>query len=270
MFGKRANRQPRPVDTTGEPLRNTSVVEAMKNVSVADTAEARALLFQLLLETNLVAATPRLPDAPGTHTVKAGETLDLITFADPDGPVLPLFTSADAVSRWRPEPTGIVALPSRALFEMAAVNGTNKIAIDPGSPTSGYLTRYEIEQLARGRLPLGRSGDVVAEATEVRIGKPANPPPPQALTAIQAQLDAEPRALRAWYFLMQRGTQPPELVIAIQFALGADPQSGAMRTVIDAAGQECESVRSLSFIVADESWQTSLASGAGELFFTRT
>ena len=261
---------PEATDASGQPLRNTALVEAMRNVSVADTAETRALLFRLLLETSLLAVTPDRPEPPRAWTAGPGEALSLVTLSDSEGTVLPLFTSAAAVSRWRPEGAGYIALPCAAILEMAAANGTNKIALDLGSPTSGYLTRYEIEQLARGRLPLGRS-DVVAEATKVRIGRPSVPPPAGALEAVRSQLKAEPTAQRAWYFLMQQGSQPPEMLIAVQFAQGLDPGSvqRAMRRVVDGAGQRSEVVRTLSFLVADDHWQASMVGGSGEEFFAR-
>lgn len=257
-------------DASGQPLRNTAVVEAMRNVSVADTADTRALLFRLLLATSLLAVTPDQPETPGSWTAKAGDTLNLVTLADSEGTVLPLFTSAAAVTRWRPEGAGYVALPTKAIFEMAAANGTTKIALDLGSPTSGYLTRYEIEQLARGRLPLGDS-EVVAQASQVRIGKPATPPPTSALEALRIQLQAEPAAQRAWYFLMQQGTQHPEMFIAIQFAAALDPEQAqaAMRRVIDGAGQTDQAVRPLSFLVADDHWRSSMVPGSGQEFFAR-
>jgi hypothetical protein len=52
--------------------------------------------------------------------------------------VLPVFTSTAAVLAWRPEGTGILTLPARALLEMALAEGTGKIVINPGSPTWGY------------------------------------------------------------------------------------------------------------------------------------
>jgi hypothetical protein len=55
---------PEATDASGQPLTNTALVEAMQNVSVADTAETRALLFRLLLETSLLAVTLDRPDSP--------------------------------------------------------------------------------------------------------------------------------------------------------------------------------------------------------------
>jgi hypothetical protein len=264
-------RYPDLTEVSGEPLKNTALVEAMRNVSVDDNPGTRGLLFQLLLESQLVVLTPARSESFGPRTMEAGETLSLVTLADDDGTVLPVFTSADAVLRWRAEETGVVALPSRALFEMATSNGTNKIALDPGSPTNGVLTRYEIEQLARGRLPLGDAGDVVAEHTEVRIGRPAVPPASETLEALRHEMRARPFVEEAWYFLMQQGDLAPEMCIAVQFASasGREELGPAMREIIDGAARYSEEVKHLSFIEADASWRTSLSSGSGEAFFNR-
>lgn len=90
-------------DDTGEPLRNQALVEAMRAVSVDDTPARRALLFQLLLDSRLIVVTPSRPDRPGSRTATGGEHLDLVTLADADGSVLPVFTSPEAVVAWRPE-----------------------------------------------------------------------------------------------------------------------------------------------------------------------
>ena len=142
----------------------------MRAVSVQDTPGRRALLFRLLLESTVVVATPEMSGKPGLRTTEAGEHLSLVTFRDGDETVLPVFTTAAAVLAWRPGRTAITALPARALLEMALSAGTDRIVIDPGSPTYGYLTRGDIAALARGRLPLGSAGEVVPEQTQVRIG----------------------------------------------------------------------------------------------------
>lgn len=269
MFGRRRREPSGPIDVSGETLTNVALVEAMKNVSVDDRPDARAILFSLLLETTLLVVTPEAPQRPGARTAQPGEALDIVTLADSDGPMIPAFTSLESLSRWLTSPAGYLAMPSRALFEIAEANGTNKIALDPGSPTWGLLTRYEIEQLSRGRLPLGNAGDVVTEPTEIRIGKPTTPPSPAALQALRTQLTQVPSALRAWYFLMQQGDHAPESCIGIHFAVGVDPRAGVMRQIIDRAGAESDAVRGLAFLVADESLQSDLAGGSGELFFTR-
>lgn len=241
-----------PVDGTGEQLRNQALVEAMRAVSVQDTPERRALLFRLLLDSTVIVATPDTGGTPGIRTAEAGEQLSLVTFRDGDETVLPVFTSAPAVLAWRPGGTAITAMPTRALLEMAASADTGKIVIDPGSPTYGYLTRGEIRALAQGRLPLGSAGEVVPEETQVRIGRPQQPPGPSALASIRAALDSAPEAEQAWYFLMQQGQAAPELCIAIRLAPGVtgEAERRLVRSVIDQAAGESDEVKSLSFMIA--------------------
>lgn len=269
MVGERPQEPPVPRDSSGEPLTNAAVVEAMRSVAVDDRPETRAMLFQLLLETTLLVVTPAGPEQPTERTAQAGESLSIVTSSDEDGTVMPVFTSVETMSRWLTQRAGYLALPSSTLFQMASAGGTGKIVLDPGSPTWGLVNRYEIEQLARGRLPLGRSGDIVSAATEVRIGKPSDPPSAEALDALRASLDAVTSARRAWYFLLQQGDLAPELCVGIEFDAGVDPDAGPMRWVIDAAGDASPDVASLSFLVADDGWIASFDNGAGELFFSR-
>jgi hypothetical protein len=256
-FGKRA-----PRDGNGG-VANAPIVQAMHAVAVADTPEARAALYRLLLDSTLIAATPH---EHGERTMRAGDPLDLVELADPAGPILPVFTDVDALARWRPGGGGYVAMPGRVLLEMAAANDTNQVVVDPGSPTHGVLVRHDIEALARGRLPLG-STEVVAEQAEVRVGPPASMPPPAVVSALRAALNAEPRAVAAWLFLMQQGAGEPELMAAVQLAGG--PHDEAMGAVAHAAAQHSEAAGRLGLLVADERWQSVLTEGAGVEFFRR-
>jgi SseB protein N-terminal domain/SseB protein C-terminal domain len=260
-----------PTDNTGQPLRNQALVDAMQAVSIEDTPERRALLFHLLLDSTLIVATPDRPDAPRTRTAQPGEHLNLATLQDSDGTVLPVFISTAAVLAWRPEGGGIIALPARALLEMASAAGTGKVAINPASATFGYLTRPEIQALAKGRLPLGPAGEVVPEATQVRIGIPQEPPGPALLEALSEALRAEPAAERAWYFLMQQGQSEHELCVAVRLAVGVtgERERAAMRAVIDRASGHCEEVKTLAFMVAHGDLQANLQAGAGKQFFRR-
>jgi SseB protein N-terminal domain/SseB protein C-terminal domain len=269
MFRRRqnSNKPAFPTDHAGDELLNTALIEAMRNVSIHDTKETRALLFQLLLESTLVTMSPTSPEGHRAWTAKAGETLDLVTFADDEGTVLPVFTSTHALLRFRPDGGGYVALPARALFEMAVNAGTTRIALDSGSPTTGFITRYEIEALARGRLPIGGS-EVVTEDTEARIGRPASPPSEDVMKAVGSALEASPHARRAWLTMIQQGTSPPETMIAIRLD-DVDDASAAMRSLIDQAGASAAAVRDLRFMRADDSFEATLSGGAGQLIFER-
>lgn len=260
-----------PTDDTGQPLRNQALVDAMQAVSVQDTPERRALLFQLLLDSTLIVVTANRPAVTGTKTVQAGERLNLLTLQNVDGPVLPVFTSAAALRSWRPAGTSVAALPARVLLEMASTAGTATIAIDPGSLTHGYLTRREIETLAKGRLPLGAAGDLLQQETRIQIGIPQEPLGPVVLDALRDALIAEPAALQAWYFLLQQGQSQPELCVAIQLTPGTtgEQERAAMRAIIDRAGSRSADGRGLTFMTVGGDLRASLESGGGRRFFRR-
>lgn len=257
---------PFPTDHVGDELHNRALVDAMRAVSVDDTPATRSLLFQLLLESHLVVMSPNAPAEHQSWTAEAGDTLQLVTFSDDEGTVLPVFTSVDALLRFRPDGSGYVALPASALFQMADAGGTAKLAIDPGSPTSGYLTRGEIEALGRGRLPVDGS-EVVTASSQIRIGRPADAMPPDVLDALRTSLSDAPSAARAWLTMIQQGESAPEVVIAVRFdGPGDDP---VMRSLIERAGAMSSGVSSLRFMTADARVAETLDSGAGEVIFAR-
>src|SRR4051795_2957565 len=131
-------------DGSGQPLENTAIVEAMHNVALHDGEDTRALLYQLLLESTLVVATPDAPETAGEHTAGAGETMTLSTMQDGDEIVLPVFTSVRTLLEWRPEGGGYAAMPAQAIFEMVA-GGRGPIPLAPPSPPHGTVPRHEIE-----------------------------------------------------------------------------------------------------------------------------
>jgi hypothetical protein len=247
---------------------NTALVEAMRNVSVEDTPARRALLFQLLLESTLIAATP-VAGPETTYVTGIGETLSFITTSDDDGTILPLFTSEATLLDWIPAGTGYAALPASALFEMALNGGNAKVVLDPGSPTWGWITRSEIEALARGRLPIGGSGEapvrteVVGAATSVRYGLPAVPPTESALSSLRAAAALDPRVAEVYVYLMQQGELPAEMVVAVCID-GDDATRDAIRArFIANATESNEECRRFAYLTPWPDLLQSLRTGAG-------
>lgn len=246
------------------------IERAMERVAAADNAETRAALFKALLNTTLVAATPTAPSEERSWTASEGEHIDLVTLESDEGPVMPIFTRLEKLLEWEPTGSGYVALPSRALFEMAAASGTGRLEINPGSATRGTIVRRELDALARGRMPLGET-EVVATGTEVRIGRPAQPPPAEVVAAVRRAVASEERAVAAWLFLQQEGANAPELVIGIELAEGVagDAERAAIRAIVEGAGARSPGAQELVFMRVEEDWRNDLANGAGELVFAR-
>ena len=204
-------------------------------------------------------------------TAQLGDTLSFVVLQTDDGPVWPVFTSEEALLSWRPEGSPFVELPSPALFEMAAANGTVRIDINPASGIRGSIVRREIEALARGRLPLGGSSEVVAEETKVRIGQAAVPPPEDVVQAVVDALEREPLATSAWLFLMQQGDLQPEHVVGVEFADSVD--EGGRRVAMDHVGQgafqHSPGVSNLLFRVVTPDLRRTLEHGAVRQIFRR-
>jgi hypothetical protein len=253
---------------------NTALVQAMRDVATYDAPETRARLYQLFLDTRLIVATFDVPTETGPRTVQAGEPLKLITLADEQGPgrVLPAFTSVETLLAWRPDGGGYLALPGLSLFELAAANqnDTVKIVIDPGSPTHGTIVRAELEALAKARLPL-ENHEVLTQEAEVRIGLPAVRPPDDAIEAVRAAMAEEPRALRAFLFLLQQGDAAPEMCIGVEFRgdVAYHDERLAMRAIVDGSGSRSAAARSFGFMRADDGLLKSLADGAGAEIYRR-
>jgi len=250
-----------------EPLQ---VERAMERVAADDNAETRSALFKALQNTTLVAATPRALTEECSWTAGEGDRIDLVMLASDEGPVLPIFTGVDRLLEYQPDGGGYIALPSGALFEMASASGAVRIHINPGSATQGTIIRRELEALARGRMPLGET-EVVAQGTEVRIGRPAQTPPDEVVAAVGQAVASEERAVAAWLFLQQEGANAPELVIGIVLAEGVtgDAEGAAMRAIVEGAGDQSPGAQELLFMRIDQDLQNDLASGAGELIFAR-
>ncbi len=244
---------------------SSEVERAMERVAAEDNADTRSALYNALLNTTLVAETASAPAEEGSRTPDEGETITFVMVASDEGDVLPVFTSVDRLLEFRPQGTGYVALPSRALFEMAVASGTASLVVNPASATGGEIFRHELKALAQGRLPLGET-EVVPEGTDLRIGQPAQPPPDDVVVAVRRAVAAEERAVEAWLFLIQEGANASELAIGIVLAEGLEDDAGneAMRAIADGAGAD-----DLVFMRVDGGLRSTLANGAGDLIFER-
>lgn len=242
----------------------------MEAVAADDNAETRSALYRALLKATLVAATPGAPTEERSWVAGEGEQIGLVTLDGDEGPVVPIFTSVERLLEWQPSGSGYVALPGRAVFEMAAGTGIVALDVNPGSATRGMIVRSELEALARGRVPLGET-EVSAEKAEVRIGRAAQPPPDEVIDAVRRAVGAEEHAVAAWLYLMQQGANAPEHVVGVALAEGvtADAEQAAIRRIVENAGSESRGVEELLFIRVDEVFQRDLADGAGELIFAR-
>jgi SseB protein N-terminal domain len=235
----------------------------MRRVAEEDTPEHRRALFELLLESTLLAAAVD----PSPSDAKPG----LATTAGENGPVLPVFTRPDALLAWRPSGYRPVSIVGRSLFEMAARYQTARIEVNPASVPRGWISRTEIEALAQGRLPLGLTQEL-APSGEVKIGPPAVRPPDALIESARRALDAQPDAVAGWLFAMVQGDGAPQLMVGVKLASGLDQpaEAATMQAIVEETWARCSDADRLRFmIVARESLHKTLVGGGGELIFKR-
>jgi hypothetical protein len=122
-------------------------VDALHAGTVGPEAVVDALRPARLL-VPLVADLAEAGEAHGRGYDKRAE-LALPTVAGPDGRrVLPAFSSAETMARWRPGARPVPA-PARQVALGAAGDGVELVIVDPGSPTQFGLRRSAVEALAR-------------------------------------------------------------------------------------------------------------------------
>lgn len=135
----------------------------------AGTAGPEAVVDALRTARLLVPLVADLAEAGASHGHAHDKRAELAlpTVAGPDGRrVLPAFSSAEAMGRWRPGARPVPA-PTRQVALGAAGDGTELVIVDPGSPTQFGLRRSAVEALARD-LPWSPSWRDVAAVAAVR------------------------------------------------------------------------------------------------------
>lgn len=126
--------------------------------------EVLAALASARLLVPLLAHAGEVGFTPDGHQVDKTQELSLVTVQGPDGrPVLPAFTSVDAMRAWnaiaRPVPATAVRVA------LAAIDDGSLVVIDPTSPTEFALRRPALTALVTGVpwVPCWQDSDLLPE-----------------------------------------------------------------------------------------------------------
>ncbi len=152
----------------------------------------RGRFNSLLLESNLYAATPEMPDKHFSGVLEKGSRLDLLTTATPDGAmVAALFTSIGRVSEAFGA-VGYVAAPAENLLDIVSKTGA---ILNPGL---AYGVHWQPRDL--GALLGKPEPRVIGQETTLRLEIPSDRP--EALVRdLRAILSADPHVDEAWLAL---------------------------------------------------------------------
>lgn len=122
-----------------------SAERAARHVDIVDALRDSRFLVPLLAEAGDVGV-----NSAGLVVDKTQE-LAIVTVEGPGGQkVLPVFTSVDAMQRWKPEARPVPVDARRAALA-AAADGAQWIVVDPASATELVLRRPVLEAIATGQ-----------------------------------------------------------------------------------------------------------------------
>lgn len=163
-------------------------------LAAADPA-ARPAFYAALLDATVYVIGPPAADGPppGDVTLKPGDRLRMTTWERETGePVVPFFTSAEALAKTLTEPATFVALPARGLFALTAGAW---LVLNPGHGHGKEFSPDEVAALLADGTPHAPRQRVLEKDTTVMIGEPAQRP--EALLAALARFFATRPAVAA-------------------------------------------------------------------------
>ncbi|HWJ62422.1 MAG TPA: SseB family protein [Acidimicrobiales bacterium] len=215
-----------------------------------------------LIGTTLLAATPDDPEVPGTWTLVESDVLSVLMDEDEAGLLSPVFTSAEALARWRPEGGCYVAREASWLFRVATADPEGRVVVDPGSPASVVLAPAEVAALAEDRSPAEAVGAPVLIAT------PDRPLAAPVADGIEAALAREPSVRSARLFLFDQTGEGPQPMVMVDLApgLGEAGIGEVMQRVVTGIGERTDQAGGLTFTVVTEEWRSTFESGGLVLF----
>jgi hypothetical protein len=175
----------------------------------------RPEFYRLLLESSVYILGHSDGPGSGAVSLEAGAKISIQNWARNDGsPVIPFFTSLEALQRAIEHEVTYMALPARSLFEMT--KGAS-LVINPKSSYGKEFFPNEVDALLSqgvNRLPEQR---VTQKATKVLLGQPANYPA-KMVDSLTAFFSKRSNVKSAYLALMHDPSQDekPHLVVGIE------------------------------------------------------
>jgi len=188
-------------------------LERALRLAAAEPA-SRPDFFRTLLASNIF-VIGRDGDVTGTRTVQAGETLSIQNWTTQEGkPIIPFFTSIDALHRAGVTAGMYLSLSARAFFE--TTRGA-QLVLNPRSPYGKEFFPNEIEALLATGTNETPVSHVLRRETQVLLGQPANYP--NALVASLKKFFATRDQVKAAYLALMHDASrdaKPTLLIGIE------------------------------------------------------
>ena len=219
--------EPVPGELEQPDFANSPLPAAMLAVANDDSPQNRRTLYQSILNTWFVVPTREtVPDQPGFSTVPRNVADAFSLEHDSAGQLVAVaFTDEEALRNWN---TSIpwVALQGTAFFQAVASTQAEEIVINPYEPENpgskmirpgGRVTRWELEELAEGRVPQEDSDEQEAEPQSVLVTMPKQMPTSETFDAMCKAAGAFPEISGMYFGQVIYPDGEPHWTIAVEF-----------------------------------------------------
>lgn len=221
-----------PSPAPGQPrFENSPLPAAMLAVAHGDSPETRRVLYESMLKTWFLVPTREAePDAPGFHDIQEGTAASFSLEHDSASLLVAVaFTDEEALRNWN-KTIPWIALQGTGFFQAVASTQAEEIVINPyelGDPASkmirpgGRVTRWELEELAQGNLPLIPAGGDAESQTppqSVLVTMPTNMPAPEVFAALGAAARKHSDVVALYFAQVIYPDGEPHSTVAVEFA----------------------------------------------------
>jgi hypothetical protein len=216
-----------------------------KLMLAADDPACRPAFYRALMNTEVFVIGFTDSEGEGVTTIPAGAKLAIVSWEKNDGtPIVPFFTSLNALQRALKKESRYVALPAKEFFEITT---GSFLVLNPRSPYGKEFFPNEIQALLETGMNQAPQTRVVQKETKVLLGQPANYPS-EMVAALTALLAKHPAVKAAYLCLMH----DVSVNVKPSFVVGFDGESGlaeAMKEAGSVAADTAPKGESVDFVV---------------------
>lgn len=190
-----------------------------KLMLAADNPAARPEFYKTLMSSSVFVIGFSDSEGDGAGTIPAGAKLSAVNWKKNDGsPIIPFFTSLEALKRTLKEESKYVALPAKSFFEITL---GSFLVLNPASPYGKEFFPNEIKALLETGVNQAPQTRVVQKETKVLLGQPANYPS-EMVSALTALLAKHAVVKAAYLCLMHDPSSAEKPSLVVEFEGEAD------------------------------------------------
>lgn len=208
----------------------------------------RPAFYRALLESEILVLGNTSSGKEGSRVVSEGEKISIVHWMkNDDTPIIPFFTSIEALQRVLTEESSYVGLPARSFFEMTL---GSQLVLNPRSPYGKEFVPDEIKALLETGMNHVAEPQVVEKETRVLLGQPANYPVDM-ISALTELLAKHSSVIAAYLCQMVEQTSAGKPALVIGFA-GDNDMTDAMKEAGSVVAETVPAGVPVNFVVVRE------------------